>query len=480
MDKQICLSCMKEYDGDGPCPHCGFELAEYKAPAHHLKPGTVLAGKYMVGRAIGAGGFGITYAAWDQNLETKVAVKEFFPDGFVARDGGMTKTVTVLPRRESDFYQKGQERFVDEARRLAKFADLPGIVSVKDYFQENNTAYIVMEYAEGQTLKAVLRQQPHGRMDTEIVLAMMEPVMDSLEQVHQAGLIHRDISPDNLMVDDRGRVKLLDFGSARAFVADGQKSLSVMLKPGYTPEEQYRSRGSQGPWTDVYALCATIYRAITGRMPPESLDRMGEDNLKRPSELGVSIRPAQEEALLKGLAVYKKDRIQSIGELRTMLSADEADLTGADSEETGSERTNAGKTGSGKTASEKTEDSSQEQAQDPEGEPSSEKHAHDNTRDNPQDSHTVMREAPSESDESGKTVVQEAPSESDESGRTVIQEASSGREAFGRTRYDGYEEAPSETNDTGVSSKKRGTPWGKIALVALIVVLLCLLVLTRG
>ncbi|MCD7765198.1 MAG: serine/threonine protein kinase [Lachnospiraceae bacterium] len=419
MDKQICLSCMREYDGDGPCPHCGFELADYKAPAHHLRPGTVLAGKYMVGRAIGAGGFGITYAAWDQNLETKVAVKEFFPDGFVARDGSMTKTVTVLPRRESDFYQKGQERFVDEARRLAKFADLPGIVSVKDYFQENNTAYIVMEYAEGQTLKAVLRQQPHGRMDTEIVLAMMEPVMDSLEQVHQAGLIHRDISPDNLMVDDRGRVKLLDFGSARAFVADGQKSLSVMLKPGYTPEEQYRSRGSQGPWTDVYALCATIYRAITGRMPPESLERRGEgnDNLKRPSKMGVSIRPAQEEALLKGLAVYKEDRIQSIGELRAMLNIEELRPTDDDDPViTDYRRTDSGKTKFGKT-------------------------------------------------EFGKTDVEKT-----------------GQENFEQTKYDGTIEAPSEQDIAGKSGRKRerGIPWGKIAFVALIVGILCLLVLTRG
>ncbi len=176
---------------------------------------------------------------------------------------------------------------------------------MKDYFQENRTAYIVMEFIEGKTLKEVLTESG-GRMDVETVLAMMKPVMESLEVVHREGLIHRDISPDNIMIDDRGKVKLLDFGAARDFLAEGERSLSVVLKPGYAPEEQYRSHGKQGPWTDIYGLCATIYRAVTGEVPAESLDRVAGEKLKRPSEYGINMGKAREDTLMKGLEVYQK------------------------------------------------------------------------------------------------------------------------------------------------------------------------------
>lgn len=313
---------MQPKEGGGTCPHCGFDAETYEAAPHHLPPETVLNGKYLVGRVLGEGGFGITYLGWDLNLQLKVAIKEYYPNGFVTRGSRDGHSITVLTGQRSEFFRKGMEKFVDEARRLAKFWGLPGIVAVKDYFQENQTAYIVMEFAEGKTLKTVLEEKG-GRMEAQAVFGMMRPVMDSLETVHNAGLIHRDISPDNLMTDGKGHVKLIDFGAARDFLSDGEKSLSVMLKPGYSPEEQYRSRGQQGPWTDVYGLCATMYRMITGEVPLESLDRMEEDTLRAPSEMGVSISAAQEAALMKGLAIYKKDRYQSIGELKAALYAEE-------------------------------------------------------------------------------------------------------------------------------------------------------------
>ena len=322
MELNLCYSCMKEKGVSGPCPHCGFDESAYEPAPHHLPPGTILYGKYLIGRVLGEGGFGITYVGWDLNLEMKVAVKEYYPNGFVSRDHERTNTLTIFTGSQGEFFQKGLEKFVDEARRLAKFWGFPGIVSVKDYFQENKTAYIVMEFVQGQTLKELLKQRPGKRLPAAEVFAMMRPVMQSLEEIHKAGLIHRDISPDNLMVSPKGQVKLIDFGAARDFAEDGEKSRSVLLKPGYAPSEQYRSRGNQGPWTDVYSLCATMYRAITGRVPEESLDRMEEDTLKRPSQLGVTIPAHQEAALMKGLAVFQRERFPSVEELEAALYAE--------------------------------------------------------------------------------------------------------------------------------------------------------------
>ena len=315
MEINLCFGCMEEKPQPGPCPHCGFDREDYHPAVHHLPPGTILAGKYLLGRVLGEGGFGITYVGWDLNLQVKVAVKEYYPNGFVTRNCGFDRRVTELTGREGEFFRKGLERFIREAQVLGQFWELPGIVSVKDYFQENKTAYIVMEFVEGQTLKELLKKSPGSRLPVERVLSMMRPVMNALEEVHKAGLIHRDISPDNLMVSPKGEVKLIDFGAARNFLGAGEKSLSVLLKPGYAPQEQYRSRGEQGPWTDVYGLCATIYRAITGQVPEEALDRLETDKLQPPSRLGAEIGPRQEKLLMRGLALSPRDRIQSMKEL---------------------------------------------------------------------------------------------------------------------------------------------------------------------
>ncbi len=324
MELNLCMGCMREKEEQVPCPHCGFDDRTYEILPHHLPPGTILNGKYMLGKVLGEGGFGITYLGWDINLQLKVAIKEYYPNGLVTRGTTSDCKVTILTGKRSEIFQKGLNKFVDEARRLAKFWGLPGIVAVKDYFEANRTAYIVMEFAEGRTLKQLLASN-EGLMDVDTVLTMMRPVMDALEMVHQSGMIHRDISPDNLMVDRKGKVKLLDFGAARSFMENDGKSLSVMLKPGYAPLEQYSSNGEQGPWTDVYGLCATIYRAITGFVPLEVMERMVKDELKKPSDYGVRIHPAQEAAIMKGLTILKKDRIQSVSELRILLYQDMTD-----------------------------------------------------------------------------------------------------------------------------------------------------------
>ncbi len=310
---KLCPNCMNEAKGD-ICSHCGYDRSKGQDNAHALRPLTILSGKYIIGNVIGEGGFGITYIGFDLNLEMKIAVKEFYPNGFVTRESSVTSTVTEYTTNDSAQYQKWKDSFVKEARNLAKFSNLPGIVHVRDFFQENNTAYIIMEYVEGETLKSHLKKRM-SPVSVGETLEMMKPVIKSLSKVHAAGIIHRDISPDNIMIQSGGDVKLIDFGAAREFESGNEKSMSVLLKPGYAPEEQYRTRGEQGPWTDVYALSATIYRCITGVKPVESMERMRVDELKKPSAMGINISPETEAVILKGMSVYAENRIRSMDEL---------------------------------------------------------------------------------------------------------------------------------------------------------------------
>ena len=319
----LCMGCMRERENaEGPCPYCGYEEKQ-EGPSHYLPCRSLLNGKYLVGKVIGEGGFGITYLGWDLNLDMKVAIKEYYPSGQVTRVSASSPVVASYTGEKAEYYNTGKNKFVQEAKTLARFFALPGIVGVKDFFQESNTSYIVMEYIEGVTLKEYLRQSG-GKIPARKVLEWMKPLIHSLEEIHRAGLIHRDISPDNIMITDDDKVKLLDFGAARDISPDGGKSLSVMLKPGYAPEEQYRTHGSQGPWTDVYALCATMYKCMTGVTPPEPLERMREDTLQRPALLGAVLTPAQEEVILQGLSVDGRDRFQSMEALERALYSDEA------------------------------------------------------------------------------------------------------------------------------------------------------------
>ncbi len=315
--ENLCIKCMNEKESpDQICPHCGFDPFSYRCAPHHLPVYTVLHKRYLLGIVLGEGGFGITYIGMDMGLYIPVAIKEYYPNGTAFREkSGSYLVYTGEAEREE--FQKGRERFIEEARTLAKFQGLPGIVEVKDFFQENDTAYIVMEYLPGITLKNYLKKR--GRLSVEETLSMMLPLIDALKEVHKKGVIHRDISPDNIMLMKDGRRKLLDFGGARQMSPDGGRSLSILLKPGYAPEEQYRSRGKQGPWTDIYALCATIYRCITGEVPVEALERCQEDHLQKPHQLGVKISRGKEAALMHGMEVYAKDRFQSMEALEEAL-----------------------------------------------------------------------------------------------------------------------------------------------------------------
>jgi serine/threonine protein kinase len=297
-----------------PCRRCGW-ASGLDNPPPALALGTVLDGRYRIGRVLGHGGFGITYLAWDENLHLRLAVKEYLPrDSATRAPDGVSLAVYSGPAAEQFAY--GLERFLEEARALARFDQHPGIVTVKSFFRAHGTGYSVMDYVDGLTLKQYLAQQPEGRLPFDQALKLLMPVMDALRAVHKDGLLHRDITPDNIYLSQDGRVKLLDFGAARFAAGEHSRSLSVILKPGYAPEEQYRTRGQQGPWTDVYSLAATLYRAITGQVPPEALDRLDADELVPPSQLGAVITPEQEAVLVRALAVRAAERFESVEALQ--------------------------------------------------------------------------------------------------------------------------------------------------------------------
>ena len=279
---------------------------------HCLRKGTRLIGRYTIEGVLGQGGFGITYLGMDELHEKPVAIKEFFPQGIVTRNIQYQDTVTVTFVGEKDNYEKGKERFLKEARTMAKFSKDEGIVKALDFFEINNTAYIVMEYLEGVTLKQYLRE--NKRIAAEDLVELLVPLIEALDEIHSQGLIHRDISPDNIMVLPDGRIKLMDFGAARDYTEFGEKSLSIVLKPGYAPPEQYQTHGVQGPWTDIYALCATMYKCITGENPPDAIDRLVDDYLKKISAFGIPVLPQIEEAIIKGMSVAAKDRYQNVGD----------------------------------------------------------------------------------------------------------------------------------------------------------------------
>jgi serine/threonine protein kinase len=306
---RLCMGCMREKNNTSVCRYCGYSGSEF-SPLY-LKPASVLSGKYVVGKILGHGGFGITYIGIDLNLNYRVAIKEFIPRIYASRSHG--SALTIFSQSKVKFEQ-GMEKFLDEARTLARFSNINGIVGVKDFFKENNTAYIVMDYLEGSDLASYAKAL-NRRLTYDEVTTLLSPVFDSLDQVHKEGLLHRDISPDNIFITTNNLPILIDFGAARQFV--NQKSrLSVILKPGYAPIEQYGSRRKQGPYTDIYAFAATIYHLMAGRMPPESLSRMEDDTIIPPSRLGVLISTSAEKALLKALALKGSNRYQSMQDFK--------------------------------------------------------------------------------------------------------------------------------------------------------------------
>ncbi len=312
---KLCLNCMEEKpNAYGRCPHCGFDNANYVSRKNQLPPYTVLNRKYVIGRVIDAGGFGIVYLAKDFYSNSTIAIKEFFPASMMTRDTGtyngeISTTYLASPKDIDEMRQK----FLREARVLARFQDLEGIVHIKDLFEENGTAYMAMEYLDGIELKDYL--QRNGTLTFQETITLLRPVMNALKTLHGEGIVHRDISPDNIMLLKNGGVKLLDFGGAKNTLHQSDKrSEMVMIKKGYTPIEQYSTNSNIGPWTDIYALCATIYRCIVGETLPEPME-LSTKKIIPPSQMGVKIPLRAEKTLLKGLEINYSNRIKNIREL---------------------------------------------------------------------------------------------------------------------------------------------------------------------
>jgi serine/threonine protein kinase len=312
-----CPRCFGELTSSQSCSRCGGSGASRPSP-FALPAGTLLAGQYRIGQVLGQpGGFGITYLAWDERLETRVAIKEFFPRDLAGRG---TDRATLLSHTERDgaLFDYGLKQFLQEARTLARF-DHPNIVRVRNFFEANGTGYLVMDYYEGQSLAAYLAQQPAGRLGERVAIDILLRVLDGLRAVHAAGILHRDIDPHNIYLTAEGRIILLDFGAARVAVGEKSRSLSVILKPGYAPYEQYASSGKQGAWTDVYACAATLYRMVTGQVPPDAPGRVLEDTLVPPARIRREVSAHVSDSIVAGLAVRPEHRPQTVREFQDRL-----------------------------------------------------------------------------------------------------------------------------------------------------------------
>lgn len=313
--KKICFNCMKEKTSEeGACPHCGFKNEDYKRASHHLAPLTPLNGKYILGRALGEGGFGITYIALDTHLQVVVAIKELFLKKISIRDH--TSEITVNSKDKACF-ENNKKRFLQEARVLAMFneKDNEGVVIVKDHFEENNTAYIVMEYLDGDTLKNRVKKE---KMSFNELKVLMEPVCHALMKIHQFNVVHLDVSPENIMLAKDNRAKLLDFGGAIAIESGEENAYSY--KRGYTPLEQRIKNGKIGQWTDVYAMAATMYYCLTGKKTVDAMDRKAGAELERPSKLGAKIPQSAENALMKALELEPGNRYRTMEEFWNALN----------------------------------------------------------------------------------------------------------------------------------------------------------------
>nr|WP_207459641.1 serine/threonine-protein kinase [Azospirillum sp. SYSU D00513] len=311
-----CQGCFAVLAGVGPCGLCGYPARMENRRGIHLAPGTGLKERYRTGGILGQGGFGATYIGWDERHQARVAIKEYYPANLIARAVG-TPQVTPFSDEHAQSFAAGLAKFFNEAQLLAQLRDIKGVVAVRDCFKENGTAYLVMELLEGPTLKRCVTDNG-GRLDLRRAMAILTPVMATLQTVHDRGLIHRDVSPDNIVITPSDGPKLLDFGAARTTAARPglqAANFTVILKPGYAPPEQYAEDGHQGPWTDVYALCATFYRALTGKVPPDATTRFLSDKVPALGEFGVVAPRGLEATLMAGLCMRHQDRPQSMREL---------------------------------------------------------------------------------------------------------------------------------------------------------------------
>jgi serine/threonine protein kinase len=311
---KFCVHCMRAVAKSGTCPHCGCDPKHYKPHPLYLKPYTLLQNQYVLGKSIGQGGFGITYIGVDLWLQKRVAIKEYMPSALATRD---FIAATVLPIKQQEAaFNRGLMSFLHEARNLAKFLH-PNIVQVHNFFEENHTGYMVMDYLAGQNLLELLMQSG-GKLDLQRSLDIMLPILDALSAVHKQHIYHRDISPQNIFILTDNTPILIDFGAARHIVGENSRSLDLVLKHGYSPIEQYSGKGKIGAWTDIYACGALMYVMLSGILPPAATDRFHEDTLKSLTEL-ADVPAHIANAINKTLNIKPEQRFQSIAAFKAAL-----------------------------------------------------------------------------------------------------------------------------------------------------------------
>ena len=317
--KKYCLNCFQVMiAAEMVCPHC-----KYPQPTSfnhtYLQPPFRLKEQYILGRVLGHGGFAITYLGYDRSLGTRVAIKEYFPAEFATRAADGCAVIPYAGNRQT-LFQLGKEKFIAEARLLATLRN-PNIIGIRQFVEDCNTAYFVMEYLEGQDLRHYVEKMG-GQLSWAEVKELLWPLLGALEELHLKQCFHRDIKPDNIYITTQLQPILLDFGAARQQVTGATTNLLAFLTPGFAPAEQYSINGIQGPWTDIYALAATMYYATTGQVPPVPQDRvLGDVELIPPSQLGVDISSEDEAWLLKGLEVKWSSRPENVAEWRRLLDA---------------------------------------------------------------------------------------------------------------------------------------------------------------
>lgn len=307
----ICPNCFSNSFSGNYCLGCGYSQNQPRE-VRALPVGTVLFQRFIVGRILGIGGFGITYLAWDRYGQRVCAVKEYFPQDWAMRIPASLELRARDGRYEAP-YLHSRDNFINEAKILHEFEENPSIVDIVAFFQENNTAYIAMEYVQGETLTQNMKRRKKTMSVRQTQQSLCQVAL-ALGMLHSAGLLHRDVSPDNIMLTDSGMVKLIDFGAARQYIMNRTTDMSVLLKPGFAPIEQYYKVGRHGPWIDVYALAATYYYLITGKKPVPSTDRNMGEKMMSAHEVQPKISKALSKVLDHAMEMDYTKRIQSMEE----------------------------------------------------------------------------------------------------------------------------------------------------------------------
>lgn len=310
-----CPNCFSPLNGNASCARCGYNYNNDKRqPKGVLEPFTILNGRYIVGKVLGKGGFGVTYVALDMIKNKLIAIKEYMPSEYSMRDSGAKNVYPINDKKSKDVFNHGREKFVEEARTLYKLKDNPIVVDIIDYFNENNTAYLVMEYLDGTDLRKMAKMNG-GKIDVEFAKIVFVTVASALTDIHKRNILHRDLSPENIFVTKDKAIKLIDFGAARNYVSTQNKGMSILLKPGFAPPEQYNMDGMQGPWTDVYGLCATFYNVVSGKSLIDAIFRGRGQHQPSLKELGCLVTKQTSDVIDKGMALNYKDRYQDFSSL---------------------------------------------------------------------------------------------------------------------------------------------------------------------